>query len=332
MQEKKIQEYLIDKIKAVLPPGTSLVDTLAQNLHLSSDSAYRRIRGETPLVLEEAYTLCHIYGLSLDDALAYTKDNVTFKVMGIDSSVAGFDAYWKGLLQTMKAIASFEKKQIIYLSKDMPFFHNFCFPELFAFRHFFWMKSILRHAEFEEQQFSFDCITPEIAATGRAILETYNKIPSTEIWNNESINSTLSQIEHYTEAGYFKSKDDISLLYEKLQKTIEHVQVEAEMGCKFMPGESYELKDDNYTFFFNRVVLGDNTIVVLHDERKTVYLNYDVLNYMYTHDATFCDDVHSKLSSLMKRATLLSRVSEKQRAVFFNSLYRRIEHSRKTQF
>ncbi len=327
---EKIQDHLFQRVRELLPTDKQVVEAIAENLNISNDSAYRRIRGETPLVLEEAHILCEIYGISLDDILSFKNDTVSFRVMGISNKVNNFETYWQSLLQTLQMIASFQKKEIIYLSKDMPFFHNFCFPELYAFRHFFWMKSILRNPEFEDRQFSFDCISSDIAATGRAILETYNEIPSTEIWNTESINSTLFQIEHFKDAGYFKSNGDISFLYDILAKTIEQVQVQTEVGRKFLPGENFNLKKENFTLFYNRVVLGDNTILIMHDDKKTIYLNYDVLNYMYTHDAAFCDDVQTKMQTLMARATILSQVSEKQRTIFFNGLYRKIEHCKRS--
>jgi len=330
MPDKKIQEKLFQQLKAVMPPGMQLVDAVADILHLSTDSAYRRIRGETPLVLEEAQALCHHYHLSLDALVIGSTGTVSFKVMSINGGDAGFEQYWQNLLLAVQGIASFRQKEIIYLSKDMPFFHNFCFPELFAFRHFFWMKSILQHPGYTHQLFSFDCLTPTIAATGRAILATYNQISSTEIWNTESLNSTLSQVEHFSEAGYFRSRDDLHLLYDALYKTVEHVQAETEAGCKFLPGENPDYKSENFKVFYNRVVLGDNTILILHDGYKTVYLNYDVLNYMYTHDEAFGNEVYGKVQTLMRRATILSKESEKQRTAFFNSLYQRIEKSKQS--
>jgi hypothetical protein len=330
ISNKKIQDYLFEQVKQLLPPGTQLVDAIAPILHLSNDSAYRRIRGETPLILEEAQSLCSHYNLSLDEALRSKKGAVTFQVMGVNNKDNDFEQYWSNLLQTMQLIYSFQKKEIIYLSKDMPFFHNFCYPELFAFRHFFWMKSILRHPDFENRQFTLDCITPKIANLGREILKTYNNIPSTEIWNSESINSTLSQIDHFKEGGYFKSNADVIMLYDTLRKTIEHIQAETEYGCKFLPGDNPHNRKENFTLFYNRVVLGDNTILIRHDDRKTLYLNYDVLNYMYTQDAEFCEDVQVKLQNLMRRATILSKVSEKQRSFFFNALYRKIDNCKKT--
>ena len=57
MPDYQSQEFLFQRIRELLPVHASLVDTVASILHVSNDSAYRRIRGETPLVLDEAREL-----------------------------------------------------------------------------------------------------------------------------------------------------------------------------------------------------------------------------------------------------------------------------------
>jgi hypothetical protein len=138
------------------------------------------------------------------------------------------------------------------------------------------------------------------------------------------VNSTISQIEYYREAGYFASDTDVQTIYDALQEVIEHLRQEAETGCKFYPGENPDFQKSNFQFYYNRVILGDNTIMSLLNGKKVLYLNYDVLNYMVTQDEKFCNDVYMKLQNLMRRATILSNVSEKQRNMFFNTLLKKI--------
>ena len=61
MPEFQSQEFLFHRIKELLPPHASLVDTVAEILHISSDSAYRRIRGETPVDGSSGYSAEEIY-------------------------------------------------------------------------------------------------------------------------------------------------------------------------------------------------------------------------------------------------------------------------------
>lgn len=319
-----IQEYLFRRIKEKLPAEGSLADVVADLLHVSNDSAYRRIRGETPLVLEEAKILCEAFNLSLDQALNIKENSVSFTAFNLNNENYSFKSYLKDILHNLKLVASFEQKEIIYLTKDFSIFHNFLSRPLFAFRYFFWMKSILQHPDFVSVKFSIDILPNDIEELGRQIVSAYNTIPSIEIWNTECVNSTISQIEYYREAGYFASEKEVEKVYNALNDTIEHLRLQAAAGCKFSPGENPDFQKSNFQFYYNRVVLGDNTIMTLLNGRKILYLNYDVLNYMVTQDEKFCNDVYSKLLNLMRRATILSNVSEKQRNIFFNILLKKI--------
>ena len=330
MAELHIQDYLFQRIREKLSPDISLSDRVAEVLFISADSAYRRIRGETPLVLEEAKILCEEFSISLDELLKSTPNSTSFTTIILDNSRYSFRKYLEDILNNLKLVASVEQKEILYLSKDIVLFNNFLFRPLFAFRYFFWMKSILQHPDFISAKYSEDLLTPEIEELGKQITSLYASIPSTEIWNTECVNSSIAQIEYYREAGYFKSKEEVESIYSSLRNLIEHLRVQAELGCKFLPGENPLSKKNNFSFFHNRVVLGDNSIMALLNGKKILYLNYDVLNYMITEDERFCNDVYAKLQNLIKRATILSNASEKQRNIFFNILLRKIPN-RKTE-
>jgi len=319
-----IQEYLFRRIKEKLPSEACLADEIADLLHVSNDSAYRRIRGETLLVLEEVKILCDRFGISLDQTLNSKENTVVFNAFSLNNDNYSFKSYLTDILKNLRFVSSFEKNEIIYLTKDFSIFHNFISRPLFAFRYFFWMKSILQHPDFVHVRFSVDLLTKEIEDLGEQIVRAYNSIPSTEIWNTECVNSTISQIEYYREAGYFVSDADVQTIYDALQQVIEHLRREAESGCKFSPGENPDFQKSNFQFYYNRVILGDNTIMSLLNGKKVLYLNYDVLNYMVTQDENFCNEVYLKLQNLMRRATILSNVSEKQRNMFFNTLLRKI--------
>ena len=53
MESTSAQSVFFQHIKALLPPHLSVVDEIAEVLNISNDSAYRRIRGEKPIALEE---------------------------------------------------------------------------------------------------------------------------------------------------------------------------------------------------------------------------------------------------------------------------------------
>ncbi len=323
------QDLLFQRIKEILPPNVSMVDTISEVLNISSDSAYRRIRGETPLVLDEAWTLCRHFNLSLDQLLENKNDVVLFHNTRIKNQQYTYYQYLQSLCRQMESINNFMNREIIYMSKDLPIFHNFYFRPLIAFRYFFWMKTHLVHPDFEKKQFDFNLLPPEIEQMSYDLARLYTQVPSTEMWNTESINSTISQIEFSKDSGHFSNNAAVKEIYEALEATIHHMKDQAEYGCKFMPAENTGTKKSNFKFFFNRVVLGDNTIMAITDTIKTAVINYGHLNYMMTNDEVFCNDLFGDFENLIRRSTQISDSSEKQRNVFFNILLSKVEARKK---
>ena len=329
MTNYQSQEFLFQRIKELLGQDDSMVDSVAEILHISTDSAYRRIRGETPIVLDEARELCLHFKLSLDTLLDVRAGSTLFQNIRINTRTYVYEQFLKDLLKQMQFVDSFEHKEIIYRTKDISLFHNFYFEPLIAYRYFFWMKTIIQHPDFTGREFTMNCAPAEIIDLSQQLSRQYNKIPSVEIWNTECVNAAISQIEFYKDSGYFSETSDIKLIYEALEETLSHLKNEVEYGSKFMPQEGRDLKKNNFAFYFNRVLLGDNTIMVITDNTKTVFLNYDGLNYLTTRDEDFCNSCHEDLKNLLKRSTIISETSEKQRNIFFGIMLNKVAERKK---
>ena len=72
------QQIFFQHIKTVLPAHLSLADEVAEVLNISNDSAYRRIRGEKPIALEEIKKLCIYFKISLDQFMHLNSDSFLF--------------------------------------------------------------------------------------------------------------------------------------------------------------------------------------------------------------------------------------------------------------
>lgn len=249
---------------------------------------------------------------------------ILFRDYRIKNHQYDYRQYLSGLHEKLDSISNFIQKEIIYMSKDLPIFHNFYYRPLIAFRYFFWMKTHLQHPDFENKQFDFGLLPPDIEQMSFDLTKKYSRVPSTEMWNTESINSTISQIEFSKDSGHFQSSTDIKAIYDALEETVYHMKQQAEYGCKFIPGEDPQSRKSNFKFFFNRVVLGDNTIMVLTDFVKAAFINYGHLNYITTTDESFCKELYSDFENLIRRSTQISQSSEKQRNIFFNIILSKI--------
>jgi len=169
-----------------------------------------------------------------------------------------------------------------------------------------------------------DIYPDEYFEIGRQMLQYYNQIDSVELWNIETINSTIRQIEYYHESNIFSSDAEIYMLYEALEKLINHLEQQATLGYKFDVNDPKRTPKGLFQMFFNEIIILENSILVKLDGTKAAYLIHNVLNYMLTRDVAFCDHMSTYIDNLIRKSTLISTFSERERSRFFKYLRNRI--------
>jgi hypothetical protein len=327
MDPAALQQTFFNSLKHSLPPHLSMVDEIAGVLNIGNDSVYRRLRGETPINISELKLLCDHFHISLDQVLQIQNDAVVFRAPGINGELASFEEYLRGILSQLKYFNSFKQKQLLYFCKDMTFFHFYLFPEIASFKTFFWIKTIQNHPEFQQKSFSIEEYSfNECFAIGQEIIQEYNQIPSVELWNYESINSSISQIEYYRDAGIFANQSDLTIVVDSLLRTLDHLQLQTEKGFKFMPGASEVSFKAPLRLYVNEVVLGSNTILAELDNAKLSIITYSVLSYLLTGDPRFNENAFKSFNNLVSRSVLISGTGEKERNKFFRSLKEKVRH------
>lgn len=330
MDASQLQQELFQMIKSGMPPGSSAIDEIARVLDVSVDSVYRRMRGEKTISLEELYKLSAHYKISLDQLMGLQTGTFQFRGNFLNDKTFRYDNYLNGMIRDLTYMNGFKNRELYNLCKDVPFFNHFIFRDIAAFKYFFWMKTLFNFPEFEHRRFNFAIYPDELNVMGDKILALYNQLPSTELWNVENININIRQIEFYRESQMFESDDDVLRLYEAWEKVIDHVERQAERGYKFAYGDPDMKPLSSYRVYFNEVILGDNSYIAVLDDSKMCLTVHTVINYMSTRDISFCENAFDYIQSLMKRSTLISKVSEKERSKFFHILRERIKRRKET--
>ncbi len=329
MAENEQQRVFFGHIRSLISPGLSFADEIADVLGISSDSAYRRIRGEKPISFDEISILCKRYGVSLDQVLHIHSDSTIFHGRNLNTAQFDFEHYLGEILQRLQEINKATHKKLYYEAKDIPIFHHFQFPELATFKFFFWMRSVMYYPEYGKMYFEDNELTTLFQQKGMEIIRTYTQIPSVEIWVAESIHATIRQVEYYSDSGIFRKKESIALLYQQLEQLIDHIGEQAEHGEKFMIGTSPNGKGGTYEVYYNEVFLGHNSIIVETDGITTAFLNHAVMNFMYTRDEAFCQYTRRSIENNIKKSLLISSVGEKERLKFLNLLRATIHESKR---
>jgi len=320
-----IQQKLFQEIKAKVPSTHSFVHEIADILGLSYDSAYRRIRGDKEISLEELYKLTMEFSLSLDNIFKTESKEVSFQCAPLDCNSFKVKDWLALVLYNIKEISEAREKEIIYAAKDVPVFHYFQIPEIAAFKIFFWEKTLFQFPEYEDMYFRLDEIDPEVIKIGQQALFYATKVPAKEIWNQDTFNIMLRQIEYYWISGIIRKKDDALNLIDKVDLWTRHIHKQAEQGSRLMFEQSSGGIENSFQFYENEVVLSDNTILVNTDKKTTVYLTFNVLSLLVTNNNFFAGHISRYLNGLLKKSNLISLYGAKDRNRFFNTLYHSIE-------
>jgi hypothetical protein len=325
-----VQLEFIRRVKDLIPANQSLADEMADLLQISTDSAYRRIRGETALTLDEVSIICKRYTLSLDTFQSGFRGTVTFGYRPLSNKEDAFDAYFESILTDLKKIESFSKKEIIYAAEDIPPFHYYQFPELTAFKIFYWNKSILNVQSYEGRKFHPKEIDQRLIHQAREVFDAYIRIPSTEIWTEETISGMLKQIEFYWESGLFADKETALLITDQLSLLLNYLQKQAEHSSKFIPAEGKKNAEfeGNFNLYNSEVMIGNNCVLVTAENYQASYLSYHTFNSMITTNAEYCEETENWLKNLIRKSVLMSGVAEKQRYRFFKQAQEAVEKLR----
>src|SRR5215471_18350114 len=262
MNAAELQQELFQVIKSNIPDHLSTTEEIAKVLDVSVDSVYRRIRGEKTISLEELHVLCSHYKISLDHLMRIQSGSFLFQGNIQNEKDFRYEAWLASLLNNLNYYNSFGEKRFYFLCKDIHVFHHFIFREIAAFKYFFWTRTMFNSPSLAKVPFNFNCYSDEMWELDRKIITAYNQLPSVEIWNVESINIAIRQIEFYRDGRIFETDKDALRLYEAWENLLDHIERQAERGYKFDHGDPEMKPGAEYQMYFNAVLLLDNSMLI----------------------------------------------------------------------
>ncbi len=336
-ESKEVQSRFLKGLEDIIPANSSLVNELSDILEISMDSAYRRMRGETLLTIDEINHLCLHFKISFDAFTGVKTGMVTFNYLPLEPLAENFDLYHKNLLQELNIICASNENKIIYACQDIPVFHHYSFPELANFKVFYWKRSIMNIPELAKAKYGAATRFSEQLETGHAIIEAYSEVPSIEIWTENTILSTIKQIQFYWESGVFESKEVALSVCQALKEEMDSIEKKAEFGTKDLknlkPAEFQESdgeekateQDSNYRLYISEIELTNNCVLVNVGPTQAVYLGHFSFSTMSTRNEAYCKKTEGWLNNIIKKSTLISGVAEKQRYQFFKNMHEKID-------
>lgn len=321
-----IQQAFVQKLKELAPANVSLADEIGELLGVSADSAYRRLRCETAISLDEAVALCNYFKVPFSAFTENLEGLVTFRYTPLSGTEESFYTYLVNMDKMLDRLLMASEKKVIYGAVDIPILHNVGYREIGCFKMFYWMRSLLGVKSLENKKFNPSHISAEMQQVGRSIYQKYNRLPSVEIWTDDLLFTTLKQVEYYWESGLFEKLDDALAVCENIREMVRDVQKKAALGCKQL-NVAEEEREQNFQLYFSELLIGNNSIMAYADNLKMVFLSHLTFNHINTADSRYCNETEEWLEKHIQKATLISGSAEKQRMKFFNTLERTIDRT-----
>lgn len=321
----EIQVQLFKEIAGLIHPSRSVTDEVAGILGISTDSVYRRMNGHKSLSLDEFYLLCHTFQISADRLFNIPSRGISFDSYVLDEETFGFHSYQEAVLHDMEAFSKNSQPELIFMLNELNLLQLLQFPELAAFKFFFWAKSNMQFPSFQEMAFSSDLTEDFIGETSRKLVQLYNRLPSTELFTREILNSVLKQVNYYYISGFFTQKKDALAVCDSLLDMVEHLKEQAELGYKFERGSGPTDRSGNFTCYYNDLILTDNTILASSVEQKLTYITANAINLMRSDHPAYFEQNLQWARNIIQRSTLISGTAERERNMFFREIIAQIQ-------
>jgi hypothetical protein len=314
-----LQEIIFERIKKEVPSQISIVNTISELFNISTDAAYRRIRGEKRMDIDELNILCQNYNISIDTIFGLQSDNnVIFCYKPLDlSNFEVYVQYTKGLAHTFELMKNAKEKEILFAAIDIPVFHFLRFKDLMLFKIFAWTNSVYKFdGDFVSFVNNIKC--PELFDCYKKIVDDYSQIPSIEIWTENTIDTVLRLLDFYFETRYLNTEIALHLC-SNLLELVDHLQEWAEKGQKGLSPVNSSFK-----LYVSEVDLENSYTLLKKDGVRQCMVKLYTINSMSTYNDAFCDETERWINNAISRSTLMSGASERERIKFFQVMKQKV--------
>ncbi len=322
-----IQSNFIELLKRSTATHISLAEELSELLKISLDSVYRRLRCETDITLSETFAICKHFNIPLEALAEINSNMVAFRINKLSNSAESFSQYLKVLHGDLNWMMKYPNHHLIYAAEDLPVFYHFFFPNLALFKMVYWNKSILNAESLQGKTIEEIQLPPTWLEEVPKVREVFLKIPTTEIWNDDTLKSSIQQIKFYWEAGFFQKKETILAILEDLDGILAMATKQAAMGKKYNPIKD-QYYDVEYSMYGCELMIGNNTVFLTSDTHQASYIGYNSFNFMRSNNRYFNESNEGWLRNMISKSTPLSLVAEKSRNQFFRAIYNSIDKLR----
>ncbi|WP_111682109.1 hypothetical protein [Winogradskyella tangerina] len=317
-----MQEQFFNALRQRSADNTSFVEEIAGILDIGYDAAYRRINLRTNLSLEESVILARHYKLSLNKLFEVDSPNtVMTELPPQPKDEKGLEQWFKVSLQNVQPLTKVKSAEFIWSGKDISLFHTLTDSFLTRYKMFVWLKDL--DTSMTKSKITFDEWVREIPNSlldsAFSLGNVYKNINITELWNDNTVTGTLQQLLYYYEAGLV-AKETALKICQDIHDVIDHTEQQT-IHQSILGSESKK----SFKLYKCDLHMLTNCLMVTTAHQKVFFVPFTVLTYFKVEHQATCDLMYGFLQKQMNISKLLVNAGEKDRALFFNRMHKKID-------
>jgi hypothetical protein len=306
-----INEALLDKVTHKYPQGTNIAKVLMDILCIGKEAAYRRLRGDTVISLEEAARISQTLGLSLDNLIGTKATNKALFELNILDSSDPLTTYRSILEQYKKAynnIKEYNNTEFQTAANLMPQSYYLYFDHISKFRLFKWIYNNNNNSKIKKLS---DLIIPDDIRTLRKeyVFSAKHVKETTYIFDHLIFSYIVNDIKYFSYINLI-NKDELKLLKEDLIFMLDKLEEDTANG-HFSTGNKLNIyvSDVNIeaSYGYLTTPLFNVAMIRLYSINAIMSTNPEVFKYN-----------KNWIQSVKKYSTMISESAETQRIKFFN--------------
>lgn len=315
------QKVFFEIAKNKLSPNYRLADVVSQVLNIGSDSAYRRIRGEKKLTMNELALLANHFNISLDSIINYESNNIMFKYIPLDlNDLNNYYSYMDDLSKLFESISKSKEKEIYIMALDIPVAHFMPFIDLTFFKIYTWFNSVNK-LQITYDEFVSQLDTPRLSLIYKKIENAYYQIPSAEIWTKNTIEPLLRLLDYYSDLNCFEKKETLPLLCRQFIQMVDNIE-----KYTLKEEKEYNGKTSSFRMYLSPVDIMNDFMITKRDGMNITSIKLYTINGIFTSNEYFCSEVEKWTKDTMSKSLFLSGASERERLKFFHEIRSRINN------
>jgi len=318
------QFILYLKKKSFTGKKSQFMEEIKNLLGIEKSSAYRRMSGEKPMTFEEAVILAKHFNISIDRFIDKDENAVLFNFPVRIKPIKTFKDFLEPIDNSLRYLAPHKNATLNFISREIPVFHYFYFPELTAFKAYIWGRTMWEFPAYQNKKFKLDQVKG-IHRFRRSILKHYNLISGVEIWGNNPLEVTLNQIQYYFENGMFAEPEEALLLCDQLMQLMEHLHNMTFHRKKFMPGQEPNVSNSDFGLYHRYLSASNNFLLAQSKTFRMTYVTIDNLHAIETTDKEFYEFMEDWERKLIKQSEHVTLDSDTSTARFFNVAEKKVE-------